>query len=123
MPDCDAQTLVSESRCLVEGMNDRQLLASILCTLATANGMECDAAALVESSKCLWMGMNERQLLAAIAFILCEGGGIPESDVEWIAWTPTTPVAAPTDSTKAVERRPLDGNPPVVWLPPAGPWQ
>jgi hypothetical protein len=56
-------------------MSERQLLASILCVLATANNMACDPATLVAASKCLWAGMSDRQLLASIALVLCEGGG------------------------------------------------
>lgn len=75
MATCTAPVLVADARCLTQGMSNRQLLASILCVLATANGMECNAPALVEASRCLWMGMSDRQLLASIALILCEGGG------------------------------------------------
>ncbi len=75
MAVCTPQELVTDSRCLVAAMNDRQLLAAILCVLATQNDMPCDPATLVASSKCLWSAMSERQLLASIALTLCEGGG------------------------------------------------
>ncbi len=75
MAVCTPQELVTDSRCLVAAMNDRQLLAAILCVLATQNDMACDAQTLVASSKCLWSAMSERQLLASIALTLCEGGG------------------------------------------------
>ncbi len=75
MANCTTESLVSDSRCLVDGMNERQLLAAILCVLATANNMECDATTLIADSRCLEMAMSERQLLAAIALVLCEGGG------------------------------------------------
>ncbi len=75
MAVCTPQELTTDSRCLVQGMNERQLLAAILCVLATQNDMACDAQTLVASSKCLWAAMSERQLLASIALTLCEGGG------------------------------------------------
>lgn len=75
MADCTASTLTADARCLVQAMNDRQLLASIACLLAAQNDVACDPTTLMEQSKCLWVAMSERQLLASIAYSICNGGG------------------------------------------------
>lgn len=123
MANCTTESLVNDSRCLVQGMNERQLLASILCTLATANGMECDAATLIENSRCLEMAMSDRQLLASIAFVLCEGGG-GGGGHDVIYWEDTGPLPSgpPTDTAIAWTVHFRDGFPPVTWDPDIQDW-
>lgn len=75
MAACDAQELVTPSRCLVQGMSQHQLLASIAYQLAVAASVDPSAANLVAQSKCLAQGMGDRQLLAAIAWLQCELAG------------------------------------------------
>jgi hypothetical protein len=117
MAVCTADVLTADARCLVQAMSDRQLLAAILCVLATANSMACDPATLVASSKCLWESMNERQLLASIALTLCEGGGGGGGTV-WTYWEAAhVDDNPPTDPTKAVTRKFLNGDTPVTWEP------
>lgn len=88
---CDATTLVDDARCLVAAMNDRQLLASIVCLLATQLDMSCDATTLIANSKCLWMGMGDRQLLAAAVYLLCSGGVPPVPSALWTLGTTDPP--------------------------------
>jgi hypothetical protein len=68
---CDAQSLVSDAKCLAAGMSDHQLLAAIAYTFAVAVGEDPTPANLTALGKCLVQGMSERQLLAAIAYFQC----------------------------------------------------
>lgn len=73
---CTPEVLVSDARCLVQGMSERQLLASIACQLAVAAGEECDAASLIASSKCiLEAATSDRELLAVIVWLQCQIAG------------------------------------------------
>lgn len=68
---CDAQTLVDDSECLVQGMSERQLLASIAYQLAVIAGSDPEPDALNEQAKC-FIHLSERQLLAIIAWLQCQ---------------------------------------------------
>lgn len=111
---CTAQELVTDARCLVAGMNDRQLLAAIACLLADSLGMACDPQTLVEDSRCLWESMSERQLLASIALSICNGGGGGGGTIQ--VYNGAAPPAAPTDPTKpAIFYPDNDALPLQVW--------
>lgn len=75
MADCDAQTLVTDARCLAAGMSERQLLAYIAYQLAVNAGEDPTAENLTELSRCLVAGMSERQLEAAIVWLQCQLNG------------------------------------------------
>ena len=117
MAVCTADILTADARCLVEGMSDRQLLAAILCVLATQNSMACDPATLVAASRCLVQAMNDRQLLASIALTLCEGGGGGGGGTDYnleFAFLTDLP-ATPADPTKVWTAYFNDGNPTMHW--------
>lgn len=80
---CDAETFVSDARCLAAGMSDRQLLAYIAYQSAVNAGESPTPANMASVARCL-MYLGERQLLAAIAYYACSGsggGGVNDSRV------------------------------------------
>lgn len=72
---CDPATLVDDSKCLVAGMGERQLLAYIAYQLAVNAGVDPTPETLVPLSKCLWASMGESQLLASIVYLQCQLNG------------------------------------------------
>lgn len=121
---CDPQTLVTDARCLVQGMSERQLLASLVCILAVQNSMACDPATLVADSKCLWTSMSERQLLASAVLMLCTGGGGGGgTNYLIIRDEPTFPVEPDPALTGQIWFLTFrDGSPGRVWDPTIGIW-
>lgn len=69
---------------------------------------------------------GELRTLHKIADCACLGGGgppIPGSDVLWIYWEADhADDNPPTDPTKSVMRRFLNGDPPVIWNPTLAAW-
>lgn len=68
---CTASALTSDSRCLVQGMSERQLLASIAYQLAVAAGVEPSPSVLIGQARCLAAGLGDHQLMAVIANLQC----------------------------------------------------
>lgn len=71
MADCTPATLVANSVCLVQGMSEHELLASIAYQLAVSAGGSTNPATLVAQSKC-FISRSDRELLAIIALLSCE---------------------------------------------------
>lgn len=67
---CDADSLLAESKCLVTGLSDHELLAYIAYQLAVNAGVEPTPANLVSLSKCV-SSLYDNQLLASIAYTQC----------------------------------------------------
>jgi hypothetical protein len=105
-------------------MSEVELLASIACSLATANGMSCSPAALKNQAACIWPCMSEIELLAAIACILAVGGGGGGGGIDYNLEYPSAADLPfqPDDVTKVWTVYFLNGDPSMRWSPSLQAW-
>lgn len=68
---CTAAEIVDLSKCLAQGMSERQLLAYIAYQLAVNASVDPTPSNLVSLSKCIAQGLGERQMLSIISYFQC----------------------------------------------------